>query len=203
MLNWLFKFSWSRGYNRKSSYYHQIGSINLSCCCHRFPWLSAWGVCTIICCRFHTYTKKTGLCFFVTVQSYDVRKWPSNYRPMVVFVILQITPFHYHHYADVSENIELPKCFSVQSVVCVSKIKPILSINMMIVRIFTLSNYQCQIGSMSHLPLLRVRSWNNGIPCKPFYVLIMTLWHGNIFRVTCPLWRESTSHRGILRRNEW
>ena len=127
----------------------------------------------------------------------------SNYRPMVVFVILQITPFHYHHYADVSENIELPKCFSVQTVVCVSKIKPILSINVMIVRIFTLSNYQCQIGSMSHLPLLRVRSWNNGIPWKPFYVLIMTLWHGNIFRVTCPLWRESTSHRGILRRNEW
>ena len=30
--------------------------------------------------------------------------------PMVVFVSLHITLLHYHHYADVSESIELQKC---------------------------------------------------------------------------------------------
>ena len=37
----------------------------------------------------------------------------------------------------------------------------------------TLSYYHHQIGSMTHLLLLRVRSWNNGIHCISFYVLIV------------------------------
>ena len=35
-----------------------------------------------------------------------------HYGLQVVFVCLQITPSHYHHYADSSEGIELIKCLS-------------------------------------------------------------------------------------------
>ena len=35
-----------------------------------------------------------------------------------------------------------------------------------------LSYYHHQIRSMTHLPLFRVRSWNNGIHCMFFYILI-------------------------------
>ena len=35
----------------------------------------------------------------------------------------------------------------------------------------TLSCYHIQIGSMTHLLLLRVRSWNNGMRCMSFYIL--------------------------------
>ena len=78
MLNCSFKFRWSRGYFHNSAWYicdssyyhHQIGSIKLFLCCYIFPWLCAWGVCPKICWRFHTYRKKTGLYFFIIVQSY-------------------------------------------------------------------------------------------------------------------------------------
>ena len=36
----------------------------------------------------------------------------------------------------------------------------------------TLSYYHHQMGSMTHLPLFRVRSWNNGMRCMSFNILI-------------------------------
>ena len=41
--------------------------------------------------------------------------------------------------------------------------------------ICTLSYYHNQIGSMIHLPLLRVRSWNNGMRSVSFSILILML----------------------------
>ena len=38
--------------------------------------------------------------------------------------------------------------------------------------IYTLSYYHHQIGSMNYYPLFRVRSWNNGVRCMSFYILI-------------------------------
>ena len=38
--------------------------------------------------------------------------------------------------------------------------------------IHTLSYYHHQIGSMNYYPLFRVRSWNNGMRCMSFYILI-------------------------------
>ena len=38
--------------------------------------------------------------------------------------------------------------------------------------IYTLSCYHHQIGSMSCYPLFRVRSWNNGVRCMSFYILM-------------------------------
>ena len=60
-----FKFRWAIGHIYYSSYYHhQVGSINLSHCCHIFLWLCAWSGCTIITCRFHVYPGKAGFWVF-------------------------------------------------------------------------------------------------------------------------------------------
>ena len=46
--------------------------------------------------------------------------------------------------------------------------------------------YHHQIGSMTHLPLIRVRSWNNGMYCMSFYFLITAflLWRPEHCRQT-------------------
>ena len=47
----------------------------------------------------------------------------------IVFVCLYITPSHYHHFANLSEDIELMKCLSdIFFVECVSKIEHIISV---------------------------------------------------------------------------
>ena len=47
----------------------------------------------------------------------------------------------------------------------------------MIERIYTLSYYHHQIGSMNYYPLFNVRSWNNGMRCMSLYIL-MNSWYG-------------------------
>ena len=37
---------------------------------------------------------------------------------------------------------------------------------------YTLSSYHHQIGSMNYYPLFRVRSWNNGVRCMSFCILM-------------------------------
>ena len=41
--------------------------------------------------------------------------------------------------------------------------------------IYTLSYYHHRIGSMNYHPLFRVRSWNNGVGCMSFCILIKVL----------------------------
>ena len=38
--------------------------------------------------------------------------------------------------------------------------------------IYSLSYYHHEIGSMNYYPLFRVRSWNNGVRCMSFYILM-------------------------------
>ena len=122
---------------------------------------------------------------------------------MVVFIYLHITWPHYHHHADLSEGIELLKCLSGSFCLeCVSRIKSILSIIfhaiyvavcIQLTQFFyddcenmcTLSYYhQHQIGSMTHLPLFRVRLWNNGMRCMSFYILVNTfISHGIMYDI--------------------
>ena len=87
-----------------------------------------------------------------------------------------------------SENIEPKKCLSdiLSSVWVWLGIFPQLSIIqymglcvfslpitlVMIERIYTLSYYLHQIGSMNYYPLFRVRSWNNGMRCMYLYIRI-------------------------------
>ena len=76
-------------------------------------WLCAWGGCTIICCRFHIYPRKSGFFFFLILCSIMMC---ANNRVhnglMVIFVCLHFRVPHYHHNAGVTESNELLKCLS-------------------------------------------------------------------------------------------
>ena len=110
----------------------------------------------------------------------------------IVFARLYITPSHYHHYANLSEDIELIKCLSDIFVECVNKIKHIffqfsviqhmglcvfsLPISLGVIEriyIYTLSYYHHQIGSTNYRPSFMVRSWKNGMRCMSRYILII------------------------------
>ena len=85
-------------------------------------------------------------------------------------------------------TLNLWNACQVYFVECVSKIKPVFSVIhhtkymelcvfslpislVKIERIYTLSYYHHQIGSMNYYPLFRVRSWNNGMRCMSLYIL--------------------------------
>ena len=92
-------------------------------------------------------------------------------------------------HASLSRGIELIKCLS--DIFCrVCKIRHILSVIHYPIRgavcfqftnfpcddwenIYTLSYHRHQIGSMNYYPLFRVRSWNNGVRCMSFCILMM------------------------------
>ena len=113
-----------------------------------------------------------------------------HYGLIVVYCYLDITIPHYHQYADLSECIELMKCLSdIFCLKCVSKIRSVLSIISHAIygtvctqlshfsyddceNTCTRSYYHYQIGSMTHLPLFLFKSWNNGMRCMSFYILI-------------------------------
>ena len=107
----------------------------------------------------------------------------------IVLVCLYSTPSHYNHCANLSEGIELINC--LLDLFCrVCKIKHIISVIHYTIcgavsfqfthlscdddceNIYTLSYYHHQIGSMNYYPLFRVRSWNNGVRCMSFYILM-------------------------------
>ena len=108
------------------------------------------------------------------------------------WAVLYVKSSHYHHCANLSEDIELPEMpvryilssvwirlsiFSQLSIIqymglCVFSLPISLA---MIERIYTLSYHHHQIGSMTYYPLFRVRSWNNGMRCMSLYILMETL----------------------------
>ena len=55
---------------------------------------------------------KPGICFHYYCAVYDECKWSDTFGLKIVFVYLYITPSHYHHCANLSEDIELIKCLS-------------------------------------------------------------------------------------------
>ena len=55
---------------------------------------------------------------------------------------------------------------------------------------YTLSYHHHEIGSMNYYPFFRVRSWNNGLRCMSFYVLIYLTW-----QCQCCLWYVDHSFR--------
>ena len=117
-----------------------------------------------------------------------------HYGLMVVYGYFHIALPHYHHYVDLSEGMELLKCLSdIFFPECVSKFMSILSIIFHAIcgvvwiqlthfccddceNACTWSYYHHQIGSMTHFPLFRVRSWNNGMRCMSFYILMEWSW---------------------------
>ena len=94
-----------------------------------------------------------------------------------------------HHH--LSESFELLECLSSTFCLeCVSKITSILSTSFLAIygdvriqltnfsydefdNICTSFYYHHHIGSMTHLPSFRVKSWNNVMHCMHFYILIL------------------------------
>ena len=103
-----------------------------------------------------------------------------------MLVCLHIAPPHYYHYTNVSEGIELLKCLSERFYRVCLRIPSVIfqriygAVYIQLTHLshddfentHTLSYYHHQIGSMTYLPLCSVRSWNNGILCLSFYILI-------------------------------
>ena len=187
-----FEYRWLKGYIYSSCYHHhQIGSIHLSHCFHIFLWLCAWDVCDIIVCHvLYIHSGKTGnlfslvLCRLWWVQIVEYVLACRSYSlvctlPHFIIIIVQ----------TLSEDIELINCLSdIFYRVC--KIKHILSVIHYTIcgavcfqfthslcvdweNIYTLSYYHHQIGSMNNYPLFRFRSWNNGMRCMSFFILMV------------------------------
>ena len=107
----------------------------------------------------------------------------------IVFVCLYITPSHYHNCANCiwrHWTYKMLVRFNLSSVwVRLSTFSQLSIIQFGTVcfqfthflcddweNIYTLSYYHYQTGSMNYYPSFRVRSWNNGVRCMSFYILL-------------------------------
>ena len=165
-----------------------------------------WCVCIYI----YIYPGKGGFCVFKYCAALMVcTNNRVHYGLMVVYGYLHITLPHYHHYAILFEGIALLKCLSnIFCVECVSKNRSVLSIifhaiyGAVCIQLTHFSHDDCentlnwsyyhhQIRSMTHLPLFRVSSWNNGRRCKSFYILITAMissaYKNHILVLNCTL----------------
>ena len=131
-----------------------------------------------------TFRENRDFVFSIIVQFMMSANNRTRSGLQIVFVCLYITLSHYHHCANLSDDIELIKChsdifcvgirLSIFSQLCIIQYMGLcifrLPISLvMFKRIYTLSYYHHQIGSMKYFPLFRVRSWNNGLRCMSLY----------------------------------
>ena len=191
-----FSAMWLKGYIHSSCYFHhQIGSIHLSHCYHIFPWLCAWDVCCIIFCHLlHIRSGKIGNLFYHYCAVYDECKYSDT------FWLADRTRLFVHNTISLSSlckliwrhwTYKIPVKYILSSVwVRLSIFSPLCIIQYVGLcfqfthfccvdweNIYTLSYYHHQVGSMNYYPLFRVRSWNNGVRCMSFYILILVRIH--------------------------
>ena len=154
-----FQFRWLKGYIYSSGYYqhrnHQIGSINLTHCYHIFrgcvPEMFVASFSVTYCIYIPGILFLSSLCILWRVQITGYVLACRSYS----FICTQ------HHLIIIIVQTYL-KTFNL----------PISTV--MIDRLYTLSYYHHQIGSMNYYPLFRVRSWNNCMLCMFLYILINT-----------------------------
>ena len=192
-----FQYRWLNGYIYSSCYYHnQIGSIHLSHCYHIFA--------VVVCLRCllhhmlsliaHTFRENREFVFIIMVQFMMSANNRIRFGLQIVLVCLYSTQSHYHHCANLSEDIELIKCLS--DIFCrVCKIKHIPSVIHYTIcgavcfqfthfscddweNIYTLSYYHNQIRSMDHYPLVRLG--HETMVCA--VCLSIFLWHSLLKR---------------------
>ena len=140
-----------------------------------------------------TFRENREFVFIIIVQFMMSANRRIRFALQIVLVCLYGTPSHYHHCAKLSDEIELIKCLSdIFFRVCVrlnmfsqlSIYNPLYNMwgclfqfthspcdDWEYIYIYTLFYYH-QIGSMNYYPLFRVRSWNNGVRCMSFYILV-------------------------------
>ena len=100
-----FQFRWLKGNIYSSCYnHHQIGSINLTRCNHIFPWLCLLHhVLSVIA---YIFRENRDFVFISIAQFMMSANSGIRFGLQIVFVCLYITPSHYHHCANLSEDIE-------------------------------------------------------------------------------------------------
>ena len=164
-----------------------------------FPLLSYFSVVVCLRCLLHhilslsayTFRENREFVFITIVQFMMSASVWIRFGLQIVFVCLYSTPSHYYHCVDLSEGIEHIKCLSDIFVECESKIKHFLSVIHYTIcgaaffqfahfpcddweSTYAFSYYHNQIGNMNYYPLYSVRSWNDGVRCMSFYILIFT-----------------------------
>ena len=168
-------------------YHHQITSINLTHCYSIFQWLCACDVCYIIFCHLlHIHSGNTGILFSLLLCSlwwvqivgcvFACRLYSFVYNIIsssLCKLIWRHLIYKMHVRYILSSVWVRLSILSQLSIIqymglCVFSL-PISLV--MVKRIYTLSYYHHQIGSMNYYPLFRVRSWNNGVRCMSLYNL--------------------------------
>ena len=93
--------------------HHQIGSINLSHCYYIFRGCAPVMFVTSYSVTYCVYiSEKPGFIYIIIVQFLMSSNSQMRFGVQIIFVCLYITPSHYHHYTDLSDDIELIKCLS-------------------------------------------------------------------------------------------
>ena len=138
----------------------------------------------------YTFRENRKFVFISIVQFMKSANSRIRFGLQIVFVCLYISPSHYHHCANFiwrHWTYKLPVRYNVSSVwvrlsifsqlsimqyveLCVFSLPISFAIDWE--NIHTLSYYHHQIISMNFYPLFRVRSWNNGMRCMSFYILM-------------------------------
>ena len=138
----------------------------------------------------YTFWENREFVFISIVQFMMSANSRIRFGSQIVFVCLYITSSHYHHCANFiwrHWTYKMPVRYNFSSVWV--KIKHILSVIHYTIcgavcfqvtlffrddweNIHTLFYYHHQIGSINYYPLFSVRSWNNGMRCMSFYILL-------------------------------
>ena len=109
----------------------------------------------------YTFRENRDFVFIIIVQFMMSAKSRIRFRLQIVLVCLYITPSHYHHCANLSEDIELIKCLSDFFIESVSKIKHIFSVFHYTIYgalCFQFTHFHCDDWDNIHFVLL---SWSN------------------------------------------
>ena len=185
-----FKYRWLKGYIYSSCYYHHQNRKYPP-----FPLFSYFSVVVCLRCLLHhilalivyTFRENREFVFISIVQFMMSANSRIRFGLQIVFVCLYITPSHYHHCANFiwrHWTYEMPVRYNLSSVWVRLSIFSQWSIIQYVGCVFSvylfpswwLSYYNHQIGSMNYYPLFRVRSWNNGMRCMSFYILMENAW---------------------------
>ena len=152
-----------------------------------FPLLSYFSVVVYVRCLLHhilslaeAIQENRKFVFIIIVQFMMSANGQMHFGLKIVFVCLYIAPFHYHHCANLSEDIELIKCLSdtfcrtckIQHILagCVCSVYP-FPFWWLRGHIYTLSYCHHRIGRMNYYTLFSNRSWNNGVRRMSFCIL--------------------------------
>ena len=160
-----------------------------------FPWLCAWDVCFITFCHLlRIRSGKTGnlfslsLCslWWVQIFGYVLACRLYSYVCTVHHLTIIIVQTYLKalnslnacqiHFSSVWVRLSIVSPLSIKQYVGMYVFSlPISLVIMERIYIYILSYYHHQIESMNYYLLFMVRSWNNGVRCMSFYILIWML----------------------------